>query len=172
METKTMKIIFSAAALALLAGCSTPTVNLSTAEPIKVDIAMRLDVYDHNKATGTTASGAGANTAEEPETRRRNRMADIQNFKNSRLIGEGHDGLLSVRVETQGEAGDYVRKTVAAENADRMAVMKSIAEKGQKSLPDVQTEQAALWRKRSFEGELIEVPNPDGTFAWASKSGG
>ena len=53
METKTMKILFSAAALALLAGCSTPTVNLSTAEPIKVDIAMRLDVYDHNKSAGT-----------------------------------------------------------------------------------------------------------------------
>ncbi|MEI8313269.1 MAG: hypothetical protein WCH98_21165, partial [Verrucomicrobiota bacterium] len=66
-----MKIIFSAAALALLAGCSTPTVNLSTAEPIKVDIAMRLDVYDHNKSAGTKASGAAANTTEEPETRRR-----------------------------------------------------------------------------------------------------
>ena len=170
MDTKTMNIFVPAAALALLAGCSTPTVNLSTAEPIKVDIAMRLDVYDHNKAAGTKS--AAANTTEQPETRRRNRMADIQNFKNSRLIGEGHDGLLSVRVETPGDDGDYVRKTVAAENVDRMAVMKSIAEKGQKSLPDVQTEQAALWRKRSFEGELIEVPNPDGTFAWTAKSGG
>jgi len=170
METKTMKIFCHAAALALLAGCSAPTVNLSTAEPIKVDISMRLDVYSHDKAAATKTPGAS--TAEEPETRRRNRMADIQNFKNSRLIGEGHDGLLSVRVETPGEAGDYVRKTVAAENLDRMALMKAVAEKGQKSLPDVQSEQSSLWQKRSFEGELIEVANPDGTFAWTAKSGG
>jgi Protein of unknown function (DUF1318) len=170
METKTMKIFCPAAALALLTGCSAPTVNLTTAEPIKVDISMRLDVYSHDKAAATKTTGAS--TSEEPETRRRNRMADIQNFKNSRLIGEGHDGLLSVRVETPGEPGDYVRKTVAAENLDRMALMKAIAEKGQKSLPDVQAEQSSLWQKRSFEGELIEVANPDGTFAWTAKSGG
>jgi len=170
METKTMKILYRAAALALLTGCSAPTVNLSTAEPIKVDISMRLDVYDHNKAAATKS--ASSSTAEEPETRRRNRMADIQNFKNSRLVGEGHDGLISVRVETPGEAGNYVRKTVAAENMDRMALMKTVAEKGQKSLPDVQAEQSSLWQKRSFEGELIEVANPDGTFAWTAKSGG
>ena len=173
MEKQTMKILRAsavAAAAATFTGCSAPNVNLSTAEPIKVDISMRLDVYEHNKAAAKKT--ASVEPASDPETRRRNRMADIQNFKNSRLIGEGHDGLLSVRVETPGEPGDYVRKTVAAENADRMAVMKSIAEKGQKSLPDVQTEQASLWRKRSFEGELIEVSNPDGTFAWAAKSGG
>ncbi len=170
METKTIIIFCHAAAFALLTGCSAPTVNLTTAEPIKVDISMRLDVYSHDKAAATKTSRASA--SEEPETRRRNRMADIQNFKNSRLIGEGHDGLLSVRVETPGEPGDYIRKTVAAENLDRMALMKAIAEKGQKSLPDVQAEQSSLWQKRSFEGELIEVANPDGTFVWTAKSGG
>jgi hypothetical protein len=170
METKTVNILSHAAAIALLSSCSAPSVNLTTAEPIKVDISMRLDVYNHNKVTGAKPVSTG--TAEEPETRRRNRMADIQNFKNSRLVGEGHDGLLSIRVDTPGEPGDYVRKTVAAENLDRMALMKAIAEKGQKSLPDVQAEQSSLWQKRSFEGELIEVANPDGTFAWTAKSGG
>lgn len=170
METKTVNIFCHAIALVLLSGCSAPTVNLATAEPIKVDISMRLDVYDHNK--GAAAKTGGTNAAEDPETRRRNRMADIQNFKNSRLIGEGHDGLLSVRVETPGEPGDYIRKTVAAENLDRMALMKAIAEKTKKSLSDVQLEQSSLWQKRSFEGELIEVAAPDGTFVWTAKSGG
>jgi uncharacterized protein YdbL (DUF1318 family) len=169
METKTMKIFCATTALALLAGCSAPTVNLSTAEPIKVDISMRLDVYNHNKETGTKE--AAASPASDSEARRRNRMADIQNFKNSRLVGEGRDGLLSVRVDTPGDAGDYVRKTVAAENEDRMALMKAIAEKGRKSLPAVQAEQASLWQKRSFEGELIEVSSPEGTFVWVPKSG-
>ncbi|MFA7344186.1 MAG: DUF1318 domain-containing protein [Terrimicrobiaceae bacterium] len=165
-----MKIFFPAATLALVSGCAAPTVNLSTAEPIKVDISMRLDVYDHNRQTGARSASPGP--AGEPETRRRNRMADIQNFKNSRLVGEGRDGLLSIRVDTPGEVGEYVRKTVADENLDRMALMKAIAEKGQKSLPDVQAEQSSLWQKRSFEGELIETEAPDGTFSWTAKSGG
>jgi hypothetical protein len=165
METTPMRIPAIAAALALLAGCSAPTVNLATGEPIKVDIAMRLDVYNHNKESAQKP----AEVADAPETRRRNRMADIQSFKNDHLVGEGHDGLLSVRTETPGEPGDYVRKTVKAENADRIALMKAAAEKGQKSLPAIQAEQSELWQKRSFEGELIEITNPDGTFQWIAK---
>lgn len=169
METKTLRIFCTAAVIAMSAGCSAPTVNLATAEPIKVDISMRLDVYEHNKETAGKVKAADSNT--DLDTRRRNRMADIQNFKNSRLVGEGHDGLLSIRVDTPGDQGDYIRKTVADENQDRMALMKALSEKEKKSLPDVQTAQAALWQKRSFEGELIEIQNPDGTFAWIAKSG-
>ena len=165
-----MRTFFTASALSLLAGCAAPTVNLSTDQPIKVDISMRLDVYDHNKQAGTKS--AAATPAAVPEARRRNRMADIQNFKNSRLIGEGRDGLIAIRVDTPGDDGEYVRQTVSAENEDRMALMKATAEKEKKSLPDEQAEQSSLWRKRSFEGELIEVANPDGTFSWVAKSGG
>lgn len=163
--------LFPAAAAVLLAGCAAPTVNLSTSDPIKVDIAMRLDVYQHTKDAGLkTASARGPD--ETAEVRRRNRMADIQNFKNSRLVGEGRDGLLSIRVETEGDAGDYLRKTVAEENADRVSLMKAMAEKERRSLEAIQADQAALWQKRSFQGELIEVLNPDGTFTWIAKSGG
>jgi hypothetical protein len=98
-------------------------------------------------------------------------MADIQNFKNSRLVGEGRDGLVSIRVDTPGEAGDYMRKTVAAENDDRRALMQALSEKEQRHIDDIRSEQAALWQKRAFEGELIEVASPDGTFTWVAKSG-
>jgi len=164
-----MRILCTAAAAATLAGCSAPNVNLSTSEPIKVDISMRLDVYDHNKTPSKPAPAAAQ--AQDPESRRRNRMADIQNFKNSRLVGEGRDGLVSIRVDTPGEAGDYMRKTVAAENDDRRTLMKALAEKEQRSIDDIQSGQSALWQKRAFEGELIEVASPDGTFAWVAKSG-
>jgi hypothetical protein len=169
MERQTMNILRTTAVAVALAGCSAPNINLSTAEPIKVDIAMRLDVYQHNKdATKKPTAGA---VASDPETRRRNRMADIQSFKNSRLVGEGSNGLLSIRVDTPGEAGDYMRKTVASENEDRSALMAARAEKEQRKIEDIRAEQAALWRQRSFEGELIELSNPDGTFAWMPKSG-
>lgn len=163
--------ILLASATAILTGCAAPTVNLSTQDPIKVDIAMRLDVYQHTKATALK-SAPPADKSADPESRRRNRMADIQNFKNSRLVGEGRDGLLSIRVDTAGEAGDYVRKTVAEENADRMALMLALAEKEKRSPQEIQSAQSGLWQKRAFEGELIEVVRPDGTTAWVAKSGG
>jgi len=172
MEKQTMKILRAsavAAAAATFTGCSAPNVNLSTAEPIKVDISMRLDVYEHNKAAAKKT--ASVEPASDPETRRRNRMADIQNFKNSRLVGEGRDGLLSVRVDAPGDAGDYTRKIVALENEDRKALMTARSEKEKRAIEDIQSEQAALWRQRSFEGELIETANPDGTFGWIAKSG-
>jgi hypothetical protein len=164
-----MRILLTTAVVAALAGCSAPNINLSTAQPIKVDIAMRLDVYQHNKDAAKKPASDGLPS--DPETRRRNRMADIQNFKNSRLVGEGRDGLLSIRMDTPGEAGDYMRKTVASENEDRMVLMSARTEKEKRNLADIQAEQAALWRQRSFQGELIELANPDGTFGWVAKSG-
>lgn len=160
-----------ASVTAILTGCAAPTVNLSTQDPIKVDIAMRLDVYQHTKPTALK-SAPPADKSADPASRRRNRMADIQNFKNARLVGEGLDGLLSIRVDTAGEAGDYVRKMVAEENADRMALMLALAEKEKRSPQEIQSAQSALWQKRAFEGELIEVIQPDGTTAWVAKSGG
>lgn len=167
-----LRTFFPLALSFLIAGCAAPTVNLATNEPIKVDIAMRLDVYQHSKDVAKKGSPpAAAPGNSDPEARRRNRMADIQTFKNSRLVGEGRDGLLSVRVETPGDYGDTVRKIVSEENADRTALMKAAAEKEKLPLPDIQAGQAELWRKTSFEGELIEVNKPDGTWSWMQKSG-
>lgn len=148
-------------------GCSAPSVNLSTPEPIKVDISMRLDVYQHEKTTAKKSSIP--EDSPDSETRRRNRMADIQQFKNARIVGEGHDGLLSIRVDTPGDYGDYIRKIVAEENSDRMALMKAIAEKEKTSLPEIQKRQAELWRNSAFQGELIEVLGPDGSWIWVKK---
>ena len=157
-----------------LSGCSAPTVNLGTSEPIKVDIDMRLDVYQHappadkKAATKTGAESAGST---DTQARRRNRLADIQQFKNSRIIGEGHDGLVVIRVDTPGDYGDYVRKVIAEENEDRMALMKAAAGKEKISLPEVQKRQSAVWQKMAFKDEWIEVPAPDGSWKWVQKDG-
>jgi uncharacterized protein YdbL (DUF1318 family) len=155
-----------------LEGCKAPTVNLATSEPIKVDINMRLDVYQYS-TTGTQkpAQPQASPSAGNPESRRRNRMADIQQFKNQRLVGESRDGLLVIRVKPDGEFGDYVRTTVEEENADRMELMKSLAESQKTSLPEIQAKQAELWRNRSFKGEWIETPGPDGSWKWVQKEG-
>jgi len=176
---QTRQTISGPAALALLAvvlpGCKTPSINLATSEPIKVDIAMRLDVYQHapengaSAPAGTPAPSARAGTAAE---RAKNREADIQVFKNSRLVGEAHSGLLVILTEPAGDYGDYVRRTVAAENSDRMAQMKALAAKQKRPLPEIQKEQAALWANRSFKGEWIETSQPGTSdYQWVQKPG-
>jgi uncharacterized protein YdbL (DUF1318 family) len=152
-----------------LSGCSAPSVNLSTPEPIKVDISMRLDVYQYNSSTNSAKPTPQPSA--NPESRRRNRMADIQEFKNARIIGEGRDGLVVIRANPEGDYGDYVRKTVSEENTDRMELMKLLADQQKTSLPEIQKQQADLWRKRSFKGELIEIPEPDGAWVWVPKEG-
>ncbi len=155
---------------ALLTSCKTPSVNLATPDPIKVDIAMRVDVYQHSNNRATVREKPKT-AAEDPAARRRNRMADIQAFKNDRLVGEARDGLIVIVKAPEGEHGDYVRKTVEAENADRTQQMKDLAETRKISLPEIQSEQGTLWRNRAFEGELIEVEIEPGTWKWTAKGG-
>jgi uncharacterized protein YdbL (DUF1318 family) len=172
MERRLRQSLILAAACALINGCKAPTVNLATSEPIKVDINMRLDVYQYSSpTTQKPAQPQASAAAQTPESRRRNRMADIQQFKNQRLVGESRDGLLVIRTKPEGEYGDYVRITVEEENADRTDLMKSLAESQKTSLPEIQAKQAELWRNRSFKGEWIEIPGPDGTWKWAQKEG-
>lgn len=157
----------------ILSSCAAPTVNLATSEPIKVDINMRLDVYQYGQTGGqkTEAKPAAGQT---PKIRRDNRMADIQIFKNSQLVGESRDGLLVIQEKAQAEKSDYrefIRVTVEAENADRTEDMKALADSQKTSLPEIQAKQAELWRNRSFKGEMIETPQPDGGWKWVPKEG-
>jgi uncharacterized protein len=173
MEKTLRQSLILAMLCASLGGCKAPTVNLATSEPLKVDINMRLDVYQYS-STGTqkpAQAQASPPSTRTPESRRRNRMADIQQFKNQRLVGESRDGLLVIRTKPDGEYGDYVRITVEEENADRMELMKSLAESQKTSLPEIQAKQAELWRNRSFKGEWIETPGPDGAWTWIQKEG-
>jgi hypothetical protein len=169
-------IAFISGLCGLIVSCKIPSINLATDEPIKVDINMRLDVYQYDATGVRKTSDAAVPTTPvtpgaDPETRRKNRAADVQVFKNSRLVGEGRDGLLVVLEETPGEYGEFIVRTARAENADRIQLMKDQAENEKRPLPEVQTQQAEWWRNRSFSGEWIEAPQPDGTFKWMQKSG-
>jgi len=152
------------ALLPILAACN-PTVRVATPEPLKVDVDMRVDIYQHATSDAPT-NGPDA----EAQDRRRARMAEIQNLKNTRIVGENHHGLLALVQAQSGEYGDYVRRTLEAENADRLALMKQLAAERRVPMADIETEQANLWRERAFPGEWIEV-QVDGAWRWQQKQG-
>ncbi len=170
-----MKKRLLAPCLLTLASCASPTIQVATPDPIQVDINMRVDVYQHEPKNSANAKNKPQqkDSSSTPESRRRNRMGDIQELKNSRLVGEGADGLLAIVEAPPGDFGIFVRKTVNEENADRMEVMKQISEKTKRSLDAIQNEQAAEWRNRSFTGEWIQLPaeGQPGKFEWKQKPG-
>jgi hypothetical protein len=150
-----------------LCGCKPMAVQLATEEPLKVDIKMKLDVYQHE--AGAAARKPDIRAADDPEVARRMRMGEIQNLKNSRLVGEDRLGLLVIRNLPTGEYGDYVKKTVEAENADRAKLMDKLAKERGVSKAEIQRRQAELFRQSAFSGEWYEEQEPGGDFVWKQK---
>jgi hypothetical protein len=175
MSTRHPQILFPSLAMLALAGglvsCVKPfEVNVNTPAPIKVDLTMDVNVYQHGLAEKKVAEAAA--DFRSAMDRRRDRMSEIQELKNNRLVGEGRSGILSLRNRPAGEYGDYVEKTVEAENLDRETLMRSEAAEKGIDLAKVREEQWRHWQRKSFPGEWIEVANDDGTtFRWEQKQG-
>lgn len=156
------------AGLSILVASCLPTfdVDVNTPEPIKVDLSMDVHVYQHGKVDKTT-SERQANYRAAMDSRR-NRMAEIQELKNNRLVGENHLGKLEIRNRPAGEYGEYVVKTVDAENEDRALLMKLEANEKKVSLDKIREEQWLHWQRKSFPGEWVEVKTESG-YRWEQK---
>ena len=177
-------MIGCAMGMGMQACSSLPDVNLTTDEPLKVDVTVRLDVYQHEGKTGEAGatsdgdpSGEAAAVNDDAKVsadivakRKRDRMEEIQRLKDNRLVGENHRGLLTIRTLPLDEYGDYVKKTVEAENYDRNYLMRVEAKELNALLHAVQD---TTWKEniaRSHEGEWVEVAGEkEGTFGWEQK---
>ncbi len=127
---------------------------------------MDVHVYQHGKVDEKTSERQASYRAAMDS--RRNRMAEIQELKNNRLVGENHKGELEIRNKPAGEYGDYVAKTVREENADRLLLMKQEADEKNVSLDQVREGQWRHWQRKSFPGEWVEVK--DGArYRWNQK---
>ena len=155
----------------LLARCGVP-VHVTTPKPIDVDVTVRMDIYQHRTAEAddavTSAPTADAGTSDE-ETRRRERIGQIQAFKNSRLVGENHSGQLAIIRLPPGDYGKQVEQLVTAENDDRTTLMRTEAAARRVPLATIEAEQASQWRAHAFPGEWIEEQQPDKTWHWVQK---
>ena len=156
-------LVFGALALA---ACSSIPIDVGTKEPVKVDISMKVDVYQHGDPSGPKKA---APPPTDVAKSRRMRMGEIQILKNSRLVGENHAGALEVRTLPPGEYGDYVKTTVDAENSDRARLIEKLAKEKNIPVSQAERQQAELFHTSAFAGEWVEVGDAEGKFAWKQK---
>ncbi|MGF1677601.1 MAG: DUF1318 domain-containing protein [Candidatus Methylacidiphilales bacterium] len=160
-----MKTYYAAFPITLLAlGSCAPTVKLSTPEPVKIDVAMKVDVYTHQQtSSGSTAETSAPKT---PRETRRIRMMEVQSIKNDRLIGEGNEGYLVMRqAPTDPVYADYAQRILSEENSDRSRIFESDAKEQNKPIEAVAREFAKRAREASFPGEWIQ----DADGEWKNK---
>ncbi|MFZ2278255.1 MAG: DUF1318 domain-containing protein [Prosthecobacter sp.] len=155
MLWQTERLILCAASF-ILAACKLPEVPITTPKPLEVNLNMRLDVYQY-RGDEPQDKEALKNASEATE-RMRNRMQEIQTLKNNQLVSEDHRGLLQIREVPAGDWGAQVKKAVAAENEDRMLLMRQKAKEANRPLYEIEGEQWRLRSEQAEPGEWIEIP--------------
>jgi uncharacterized protein YdbL (DUF1318 family) len=149
------------ACASFLGGCA-PTINLATPEPVKVDVAVRLDVYQKTPLTKAKDEQSSLEIA----ANRRLRSGQIQQLKNDGVVGEDRDGYLDLRNPPKDPKYlAYAQGIVSAENADRSFLYLTNAQTQNKPLEMIEREYAQLWSDRAFPKEWVQ--KEDGT--WTQK---
>lgn len=179
--------------LTLGLGCARLRVEGSK-EPIKVDISMRLDIYQHVKkdidAIEDIVSGgkkennastdesllnyfvtcAFAQEALSPEVeqaalRRRDRLARVIPWQQKGAVGEDRAGLLKIR-DASG-AGPEAEELVKLENEDRMIIYRALSQKNNTAVEEIQKIYAKRLQGDAPTGTPIEVLSEStGSYEW------
>lgn len=172
-------LILTLTVLIAATGCARLKVEGSK-EPIKVDISMRLDVYQHVEKDIDAIENIVSGSAVEPQSkvfesitgffvgeayaadglspqveaaalRRKDRLLALTSAQSQGIIGENKSALVEI-MSPEG-ADSSMQDLVEAENSDRMAIYQALAGKNGTSVAEVQT----LYAKR------LQDSAPDGT---------
>ncbi len=189
------KIFIFAAALIIILGCARVRVE-APQKPIKVDISMRLDIYQHvekdidaieNIVSGTKGKDKAADKqsllnsfvsfayAEEglsPEVeqaalRRKDRYNELISLEEKGAVGENKNGFVEARdAKNAGSSEELIK----SENSDRMLIYKAVAEKNGTSVEEVEKLYAKRLQASAPIGAPIEVLNEaSGSYEWKNK---
>ncbi|QSR87081.1 YdbL family protein [Candidatus Methylacidiphilum infernorum] len=133
-------------------GCS-PTVKLTTPEPVKINVNMGVVVTEKESPNRITLDPQVAD-------RRRLRSGEVQSLKNARVIGENREGYLEIINPPKEENyRNWAKKVVAEENEDRTKLYLTQAKIQGKPLEEIEREYAKKWQEMSFPGEYIQEYN-------------
>lgn len=183
--------------LILSAGCARVRVEVPK-EPIKLDISMRLDIYQHvakdidaiedmvsgkeeKKPAGKEGSMLDifvkdAYAAEDsfgPEVEkaalnRKERKPQLILLEERGVIGENRSGLAEIR--NPEVVDEPAKELIDAENNDRMVIYKAISDKNGISLEEAQKLYAKKLQDRANPGTQIEIMNEStGRYEWKVK---
>ena len=183
-------------ATVVILGCARVRVE-APKEPIKVDITMRLDVYQHVQkdidAIEGIVSGSQKSTLpsdkqsllerfilnayaqeglapeiQEAALRRKGRLSELVSWQEKGVIGENKSGLLEIRNASASNAS--LEEIVKAENKDRMIIYNALAEKNNTTVEEIQKIYAARLQEAAPGGTPIEVLNQStGAYEWKAK---
>lgn len=140
-----------------LTSCA-PTVRLTTPEPVKIDVNMKVEVTTKDDGT-SVAANQGTKPAEEasPRLRQRNRITEVQSLKNDRIVGEAKNGLLEIqKLPADPAYQEYSKKVVAAENTDRQQIYQIEADAQNKPESFIVKEYARRLRESAFPNEWVQ----------------
>lgn len=147
MNEATRNLLLAASsALFACSGCA-PTVQLATPEPLKVDIAMSIDVRQHSAAGGEKRPLSDTEVA--ALRRREARSGQIWTMKNDGAAVETEKGYLDARPKTGWNSAD-VEKLVAEENADRKIMYEAEAVAEGRSVSLIEEEAGRLLRQQAY----------------------
>jgi uncharacterized protein len=163
-------------------GCARVEVQ-APKDPIKMDISMRLDVYQHvvkdiDQIESIVSGKSPVQTAfaeflvksayaadldpavEQAALRRRDRLAQVQNLLSQGIVGEDREGYLALRAG--GPGADSV---VHDENADRHTIYQALASQNGTSVGEIQKVYAGRLSSDAPGGSPVQ--GPDGN--WTTK---
>lgn len=172
--------------IVVLLGCA--KVNLQTSQPIKLDINMRVDVYQHvakdvesiqdqiygkseKKLNGISLFEI-AYAQEQSEVsaaieRRKERINKINDYFSKGYIGESKDALLVAR-GLPPDLRQEVEATISGENSDRSIIYQATAQKNGAALSEVSKVFFEDDYKRAGAGSWFEV-HKGGSYNWEKK---
>lgn len=185
MSTPRMLLIFIFVVLSV--SCARVQVQ-APKEPIKVDISMRLDIYQHVEQDINAIEDIVSGTKNKPQSllgffvseayaqdlspeveqaalNRRDRLGELNQLQSQGVVGENKLGLLEIR----GNADSLASAFVQAENNDRMIIYNAIAEKNGTSVEEVQKMYAKRLQNDAPSGTPIEALDESGSANWRIK---
>jgi len=129
------------------AGCAVP-VHVDTPKPLKVDISMKIDVY---QGGGSAASAQRKLSEEENKSLRRRdeRSGQIWTMKNDGVAIEGQKGYLEAQTKSGWDSA-YVNKLVAEENQDRRILYEAEATGSARPVSVIEEEAGRRLRQQTY----------------------
>jgi uncharacterized protein len=149
-------LLFSAAFavfILVLEGCA-PTVQLTTPEPLKVDITMTVDV-NQKQVDVPKVRTIGEDEAKAMQ-RREQRSGEIWTLKNDGVAVEGETGYLQANPKT-GWDPQYVNKLIGEENQDRHILYEAEARDDARPIKVVEEEAGKRLRAQTYLSTTNQV---------------